>query len=194
MKLATMRLSTMTLAAAAVLALLGVLLLGLGAAGQAGAQGIPIIYCAEQNPQTPRCDGTAATESLVGMDTRDVIRAFAGDDIINAERGHDDAFGGPGVDNVNGGYGNDELSGGRGLDTVSDGIMENGEFSTGDIDVLRGNRGDDILNSQDDDFLDIVKCGRGDEDVAFFDGNPRSSRSDAVADSCEFHNELPAGL
>ena len=171
-------------------ALVGALLLVLGAA-QAVAQGIPIIYCAEQDPQTPRCDGTDATESLVGMDTRDVIRAFAGDDIINAERGHDRAFGGPGVDNLNGDYGNDELSGGRGMDTVSDGVMENGELSTGDIDVLRGNGGNDILDTQDEDFLDTINCGTGHKDRAFFDENPRTGQSDAVANSCEFRNEFP---
>ncbi len=67
----------------AAVVLVGALLLALGAT-QAMAQGIPILYCAEQDPETPRCDGTDATESLVGQDTRDVIRAFAGDDIINA--------------------------------------------------------------------------------------------------------------
>ncbi len=120
------------------LALVGALLLALGAA-QALAQGIPIIYCADQAPETPRCHGTNATESLVGQQTIDVIRAFEGDDIINAERGADRAFGGDGVDNVNGGRGDDELSGGAGLDTLSDGVMENGELSTGDTDELRGN-------------------------------------------------------
>ena len=168
------------------------MLIALGAS-QVAAQGIPLIYCAEQDPETPRCDGTHATESLVGMDTEDVIRAFAGDDITNAERGADDAFGGRGVDNVNGGRGDDELSGGGGPDTVSDGIMENGKFSTGDADVLRGDGGDDFLDTQDDDFLDTVECGGGDGYVAYVDGNPRSARSDAVADSCEFVNEPPAG-
>lgn len=168
------------------------LLLALGTA-QAAAQGIPIIFCAEQDPETPRCNGTHRTESLVGMDTRDVIRAFAGDDIINAEGGDDEAFGGPGVDNINGKYGDDELSGGRGQDTVSDGIMENGELSSGDIDVVWGNRGNDILDTRDDDFLDTIKCGQGQRDRAFFDGNLQSGRSDAVADSCEFLNEFPGG-
>jgi hypothetical protein len=173
-------------------ALVGALLLALGAA-QAAAQGIPIILCAEQNPQTPRCDGTPQTESLVGMDTRDVIRAFAGDDLINAERGNDDAFGGPGVDNINGKRGDDELSGGRGSDTVSDGVMENGKLSTGDVDALHGNRGNDILDTEDDDFRDTLKCGLGPGDRAFFDVDPQSGRSDAVADSCEFRNEFPGG-
>ena len=174
------------------LALAGALLLTLGAA-QALAQGIPIINCAEQDPETPRCDGTNATESLVGQQTVDVIRAFDGDDIINAERGADRAFGGAGVDNVNGGKGDDELSGGAGLDTLSDGIMENGKLSTGDTDLLSGNRGNDIFDTRDDDFLDTVRCGKGEEDVAFVDGSPRSARSDAVADSCEFVNEPPTG-
>ncbi len=174
------------------LALLGALLLALGAA-QALAQGIPIIYCAEQAPETPRCEGTDATESLVGQQTVDVIMAFDGDDIVNAERGADRAFGGDGVDNVNGGRGDDELSGGAGLDTLSDGIMENGKLSTGDIDELRGNGGNDIFDTRDDDFLDTVECGKGDEDVAFVDGRPGSARSDAVADSCEFVNEPPSG-
>ena len=80
----------------AAVVLVGALMLALGAT-QAMAQGIPILYCSEQDPETARCDGTDATESLVGQDTRDVIRAFAGDDIINAERGRDDAFGGPGA-------------------------------------------------------------------------------------------------
>ncbi len=178
---------------AATLALVGALILALGAT-RAGAQGIPIIYCAEQAPETPRCDGTDATESLVGQDTVDVIRAFSGDDIINAERGADRAFGGTGADNINGERGDDELSGGGGQDTVSDGIMENGKLSTGDTDVLRGNGGDDIFDARDDDFLDTVQCGEGDEDVAFVDGRPSSARSDAVADSCEFVNEPPSGL
>ena len=173
-------------------AVVGALLFTVGAA-QALAQGIPIIYCAEQNPMTPRCDGTDAAESLVGQASTDVIRAFAGDDIINAERGADRALGGTGVDNVNGGRGDDELSGGAGLDTVSDGIMENGKLSTGDTDVLRGNGGNDVLDATDDDFLDTVDCGRGEEDVAYVDGNPRSARSDSVAGSCEFVNEPPPG-
>lgn len=170
--------------------LVGTLILTLGAV-QAMAQGIPIIFCAEQDPQTPRCDGTDQTESLVGQDTRDVIRAFAGDDIINAERGRDEAFGGPGVDNINGKQGNDELSGGRGQDTVSDGVMENGQLSTDDIDVLRGNRGNDILRTRDDDFLDTINCGPGRRDTAFFDVSQNTDQSDAVADNCEFLNEIP---
>ena len=173
-------------------AVVGALLFAVSAA-QALAQGITIIYCAEQNPETPRCDGTDAAESLVGQQTTDVIRAFAGDDIINAERGADRALGGTGADNVNGGRGDDELSGGAGPDTVSDGIMENGKLSTGDTDVLRGNAGDDIFDARDDDFLDAVECGRGKEDVAFVDGNPSSARSDSVAGSCEFVNEPPPG-
>jgi Ca2+-binding RTX toxin-like protein len=172
--------------------LAGALLLALGAV-QATAQGITIIYCAEQDPQTPRCDGTDRTESLVGQDTRDVIRAFAGDDIINAERGGDEAFGGPGVDNINGKRGDDELSGGRGQDTVSDGVMEDGRLSTGDEDVLRGNRGYDIFDARDDDFLDTIKCGPGQRDTAFFDVDRKTDQSDAVADDCEFLNEIPGG-
>ena len=174
----------------AVVALVGALLLTLGAT-RAMAQGIPIIYCANQDPETPRCDGTDATESLVGQGTRDVIRAFDGDDIINAERGRDEAFGGPGVDNINGQLGDDELSGGGGQDTVSDGVMENGQLSTGDTDVLRGNRGNDILNARDEDFLDTLNCGPGARDTAFFDVNRRTGQSDTVADNCEFRNELP---
>ena len=119
MKRQRLRNRTMTVA------LVGALLLALGAA-QAMAQGIPIIFCAQQEPQTPECVGTDSFESLVGQDTRDVIRAFAGNDIVNAQGGNDDAFGGPGVDNINGKFGNDALSGGSGLDTVSDGVMENG--------------------------------------------------------------------
>jgi Ca2+-binding RTX toxin-like protein len=166
------------------------LMLTLGAV-QAMAQGIPIIFCAQQDPETPRCVGTDQTESLVGQDTRDVNRAFAGDDIINAERGSDEAFGGPGVDNINGKQGNDELSGGRGLDTVSDGVMENGQLSTGDTDVLRGNRGNDIFDARDDDFLDTINCGPGRRDTAFFDVSQNTDQSDAVADNCEFLNEIP---
>ena len=175
----------------AAVVLVGALLLALGAT-QAMAQGIPILYCSEQDPETARCDGTDATESLVGQDTRDVIRAFAGDDIINAERGRDEAFGGPGEDNINGQQGDDELSGGRGPDTVSDGVMENGQLSTGDTDVLLGNSGNDIgLNARDDDFLDTIDCGPGARDAAFFDVNRRTGQSDTVADNCEFRNEIP---
>jgi Ca2+-binding RTX toxin-like protein len=173
-------------------ALVGALLLALGAA-QAMAQGIPIIFCADQEPQTPECEGTDGFESLVGQDTRDVIKAFAGDDIINAEGGNDNAFGGPGVDNINGKFGNDELSGGSGLDTVSDGVMESGELSTGDVDALRGNSGNDILDTEDDDFLDTINCGKGRKDRAFFDVNPQTGQSDAVAGNCEFRNEFPGG-
>ncbi len=174
----------------AAVVLVGALLLALGAA-QAIAQGIPILYCAKQDPETPRCDGTDRTESLVGQDTRDVIRAFAGDDIINAERGRDEAFGGPGEDGINGQRGDDELSGGGGQDTVSDGVMENGELSTGDADVLRGNGGNDIFDARDDDFLDTVECGPGRKDVALFDAKRRPGHSDTVADDCEFRNEPP---
>ena len=171
----------------------GLLLAAFGIA-EAGAQGIQILYCADQNPQTPLCEGTKETESLVGTDKRDVIRAFGGDDIINAERGADEAYGGSGVDNINGAYGNDELFGGGNQDEISDGVMENGELSTGDTDTLSGNAGNDILGSKDDDFLDTLRCGDGAQDVVFFDVRPRKGLSDAVAANCEYRNELPPGL
>jgi Ca2+-binding RTX toxin-like protein len=169
-----------------------VLLLTLGAV-QAAAQGLPIIFCAEQAPETPECNGTDQPESLVGQDTRDVIRAFAGGDIVNAEDGDDDAFGGQGVDNMTGGFGDDELFGGRGTDTLNDGLMPTGGLSTGDTDELRGGRGNDILTTEDDDFSDTIECGGGDKDVAFFDENQQTGSSDAVSDDCEFRNEPPPG-
>jgi RTX calcium-binding nonapeptide repeat (4 copies) len=169
-----------------------VLLLTLSAAN-AAAQGLPIIFCAEQEPETPRCVGTDQAESLVGQDTMDVIRAFAGGDIVNAEDGDDDAFGGSGVDNMTGGFGDDELSGGKGTDTLNDGLTQTGELTKGDTDELRGNGGDDILRAEDNDFRDTIQCGGGDEDAAFFDENPQTGRSDAVSDDCEFRNEPPPG-
>ena len=177
-----MRLTTI-LAAAALLVALG--------ATRATAQGIPIIFCAEQEPETPECRGTDSFESLVGQDTRDVIRAFAGDDIVNAEAGKDDAFGGPGVDNMTGSFGDDRLFGGRGMDTLNDGLTPGGEVSTNDVDELSGNRGNDILRAEDDDFRDTIECGMGDEDFAFFDVNRRTGRSDKVGDDCEFQIEFP---
>ena len=171
-------------------AVAGLLLAGFGAA-EAGAQGITILYCSDQNPETPLCEGTSETESLVGTDRRDVIRAFSGDDIINAERGADEAYGGSGVDNINGKHGNDELYGGTGQDEISDGVMENGELSTGDTDTLSGNAGNDILNSEDGDYLDTVRCGDGKYDVVFFDVAGKG-QGDTIAANCEYRNELPS--
>ncbi len=103
------------------------LLVALGAA-QATAQGIPIIFCGEQDPETPECFGTYSFEFLVGQQTGDVIFALSGDDILSAEDG---------------------------------------------------------------DFRDVLKCGKGDEDFAFFDEDRRTGRSDTVSDTCEFKNEFP---
>jgi Ca2+-binding RTX toxin-like protein len=169
------------------------LLVALGAA-RGVAQGIPIVFCAEQEPETPECRGTDSFESLVGQETRDVIRALAGDDIVNAEAGDDEAFGGFGVDNMTGSFGNERLFGGRGPDTLNDGLTPSGEVSTGDVDELFGNRGNDVLRAEDDDFRDTVECGRGAEDFAFFDENGRTGKSDAVGDDCEFQNEFPVSV
>ena len=93
-------------------------------------------------------DGTDADEVLLGLDGRNQINGFGGDDIIHG--GHDSSgdilIGGDGNDVIFGGSGNDDLQGGDGDDTF---IMRTG-FGRDDVD---GGAGTDTIT------LDSVLTG-----------------------------------
>jgi Ca2+-binding RTX toxin-like protein len=92
--------------------------------------------------------------------------------VINGLGGSDIVRGGPGEDEVGGGYGADIVYGGRGDDTMIDHPDE-------DRDVMRGGRGNDNVQVRDFPAVrDVVDCGPGDRDIAYVD------RLDVVED-CE---------
>jgi Ca2+-binding RTX toxin-like protein len=86
-------------------------------------------------------NGNAAANNLLGTDTNDIIRGFAGNDFLT------------------GGLGADKMFGGAGNDTFmftgfeQDGVYEDGEY-VGPADVINGGAGFDRIESTDS-FIDV---------------------------------------
>lgn len=130
-------------------------------------------------------DGIVKTGSgndlIDGEDGNDTIDSGAGNDEVHGGRGDDDLYGndgddtlfghvgddiisgGAGRDDLNGGDGNDQLDGGDGDDTLL-GSLGNDRLTGGNgADALFGGSGGDVLDGRDDDTLDYLNGGAGDD-------------------------------
>lgn len=105
--------------------------------------------------------GTPGNDRLVGSNSADIIRGFAGNDRLYGRNGNDRIIGDSGADLVVGQVGDDSLDGGLGNDTIVGGT---------ESDRLFGQAGDDDLRSVGDAVVDFVNCGTG-TDIAYVSGN-----------------------
>ena len=105
------------------------------------------------------CDGTNESDSITGTPSADSIYGRGGNDTVYGKSGNDSLWGDWHQVLDPGEPGNDALYGGRGRDRLQ-----------GDerADTLKGGPGNDRVEAKEGE-RDIVDCGRGSEDVAFFD-------------------------
>ncbi|MCC6917665.1 MAG: hypothetical protein IT548_00590 [Alphaproteobacteria bacterium] len=122
--------------------------------------------------------GEDGNDSLAGGDAADTLYGAAGDDTLNGGNGDDSLEGAAGNDRLiggndrdllNGGDGTDGLTGGNGDDTLNPG-------AAGTNDLLRGEAGNDLLNSSGtgryygDDGNDTIRAGQGTGPAEYLDG------------------------
>ena len=112
----------------------------------------------------------AIAERLTGTNGPDFISGSSGDDRIAGGAADDALRGRGGDDRISGDSGDDGLNGNKGKDRL---------FGDSGQDLMRGGRGDDYINAIDHGEVDIVACGRGNDDRAFVD------RRDRVRAGCE---------
>jgi Ca2+-binding RTX toxin-like protein len=144
------------------------------------------------------CIGTDGPDTLNGSTGSDSMDARQDDDELFGNEGHDfmsgDAFaapnndtstdgndlvtGGPGFDDMVGYGGGDELLGGANGDFI---FAEESSANKGE-DIVKGGRGNDFIQAIDE-TKDTISCGKGKNDVAFFDEG-----IDTVANNCEHKN------
>lgn len=105
------------------------------------------------------CEGTTGDDAMTGSASEDEMYGIGGNDTMYGKEGADSMWGDwhqviepgePGEDTMYGGAGPDRLQGDERPD------------------MLNGGRGNDRIEAQDGQ-RDTVNCGRGAEDVAFFD-------------------------
>ena len=104
--------------------------------------------------------------------------AFDAPDNDTSTDGDDLLMGGPGFDEMAGFGGSDELYGGDRGDFI---FAEESSAKPGE-DIVKGGRGADFIIAVDE-TKDTIGCGKGKNDVAFFDEG-----IDVVADNCEHRN------
>lgn len=120
-------------------------------------------YC-QGNNNDNKIHGTSGLDEIYGRGGGDTIYGKEGPDLIRGDWHQWLDPGEPGNDTIYGGYGNDRLQGDERTDT------------------LKGGPGNDHINAETDGELDYVDCGKGTEDVAFFD------RGIDEVSNCEIRN------
>jgi Ca2+-binding RTX toxin-like protein len=100
-------------------------------------------------------NGSTRSESLMGTNEVDTIKARGGHDIVRSGDGHDRVYGEGGHDKLYGGSGNDKLHGGSGNDRVDGGSGSN---------RLTGGSGDDVFVFNKKHGIDTVTDFRTDHD------------------------------
>ena len=159
----------------------------------------------DKNPDPGECRGTDQNDVITGTALRDQILALGGLDVVNARSGEDSVDGGRGRDDISGGLGGDGLQGGAGPDDIQGGRGTTDASSaphgfscnindpdtgihgsTGGIQVLLGNNGNDDLDGGiDNDYLSGAAgrndlSGNGGDDCLNLSGdeNERASAGD----------------
>ncbi|MCW2842747.1 MAG: calcium-binding protein [Nocardioides sp.] len=109
--------------------------------------------------------GGVQSDELYGMPGTDILRGGRGDDTLVGGLGRDTAVGGPGRDYLGDFVGGDTLRGGAGHDFAV--VDERYPGRTGRTDVRLG-AGDDEVLIFPDGAPDLVRCGPGGGDVAWW--------------------------
>lgn len=119
-------------------------------------------------------EGAAGDDSLAGGSGDDSLWGDLGDDWLTGEDGNDRLAGCEGDDTADGGAGQDSVLGGTGDDSLAgqagDDLVDGGEgndwLSGGDgADALEGSAGNDTLMNGDDDSVDFLNGGQGDDSL-----------------------------
>jgi Ca2+-binding RTX toxin-like protein len=105
------------------------------------------------------CEGTTGNDTMTGSASEDQMYGIGGNDTMYGKDGADSMWGDWHQVIDPGEPGNDTMYGGNGPDRLQ------GDERT---DTLNGGRGNDRIEAKDGE-RDIINCGRGMEDVAFFD-------------------------
>ena len=108
-----------------------------------------------RNPAQTLIAGTAASETLVGDGSENILNAYAGDDTVAGALGDDIIYGGAGDDLLRGDRndrqsggtrgGNDVIYGGTGSDRIGGKAGNDSLFGGADADTIWGDDGDDLL-------------------------------------------------
>jgi Ca2+-binding RTX toxin-like protein len=100
-------------------------------------------------PSKGDCEGTKASDRLIGTPDRDQMHGYAKADTLIAHSGNDDASGGYGRDEIRLGQGNDRAFAGRGDDVVFavDGERDKLVCGKGERDVVKADEVDAIGNT-----------------------------------------------
>ncbi len=118
------------------------------------------------------CEGTIGEDTMIGSASEDQIYGLGANDTIYGKDGNDSIWGDWHQWEDIGEAGGDTIYGGRGSDRLQ-----------GDerADTLKGGPGNDRIEAKDGE-RDVVDCGRGKKDTAFFDKG-----TDSVV-NCEIRN------
>lgn len=129
-------------------------------------------------------DGRQGDDRLFGNEGGDFMSGDAWDAPGNdtSTDGDDLLRGGPGWDEMGGYGGDDEFYGGLKGDFI---FAEETSANEGE-DTVYGNEGHDFILARDG-VKDVINCGKGNTDVAFFD----KGGIDAVSNNCEYKNRYP---
>jgi Ca2+-binding RTX toxin-like protein len=119
--------------------------------------------------------GTEGDDNMSGSGVADQIFTLEGNDTVDGMGGNDEIYGNENNDFLIGAEGSDTLYGNTGNDAVDLASFD----IPGDSDQGYGGKGNDTIGAQDGNF-DLVNCGAGGSDVAFFDAG-----IDKVAANCE---------
>lgn len=119
--------------------------------------------------------GTDGADRIVGLATRDVVYAGAGDDRIFSRGGHDRIEGAYGRDRVDAGPGNDVVLTHGNDDVIVGGPGTDGLTPGDGEDRIDGGRGRDWITVSGDGRVDRVQCGPG-RDVVYADAVDRVAR------------------
>jgi Ca2+-binding RTX toxin-like protein len=123
-----------------------------------------------------RLDGSAAADSMLGLDGNDLISGLAGNDTLDGGDDEDILYGGDGADLLLGGSEHDELHGDAGNDTLRGERGNDTLYGGGGNDLLEGGDGNDQLSSgamfgQDAPGNDTMDGGAGNDSLFGSTGN-----------------------
>ena len=156
---------------------------GIDSGDAVGFSSWPSIVADVPPPPDGTIYGTAAADTLLGIQIAEVIRAGAGDDTVHAGRGDDAVFGGAGADRIGGQDGADRLRGEDGNDALWGGAGNDWLWGGGGRDRLGGGGGNDrLIGGPGPDVFDFRDDGGYDRVDDFAPGSDRLRIGSAAVD------------
>ncbi|WP_339950099.1 calcium-binding protein [uncultured Albimonas sp.] len=128
--------------------------------------------------------GGRADQTVLGDDTRDLIRLEGGRDSLSGRGGRDELDGGEGADRLDGGEGRDTLIGGEGADVLIGGEGNDRLYGQDGGDRIEGGEGRDLIVGGKG--TDLIYAGAGDDKVYVLTG----MRAGEVLDGGEGYDTL----